>query len=144
MHVFVTMYCYNVMLITLSYSIIHQSWHYYKNDTMPDNSRKTRIYSNISGLYFNFKHISCFTKIHSKVPRDIPLRISKLEIHTFFASGHIPLAHLTTGKTFSPPTNFAFAGYAAGLLKYRTKGSLREIPSFKDSPHVPASSPLLR
>lgn len=109
MHVFVTMYCYNVMLITLSYSIS-----YIKVDTIikmircQTTTKKTRIYSNISGLYFNFKHISCFTKIHSKVPRDIPLRISKLEIHTFFASGHIPLAHLTTGKNFFSPDQLCF------------------------------------
>lgn len=138
--------CIIIMLRSLLYHILS----YIKVDTIIKMIRcqttaKKQGSIPIFQAYISILNISRVSlKYIQRSPGDIPRRISKLEIHTFFASGHIPLAHFTTGKTFSPPTNFAFAGYAAGLLKYRTKGSLREIPSFNDSPHVPASSPLLR
>lgn len=136
------------MLITLSYSIIHQSWHYYKNDTMPDKSKKTRIYSNISGLYFNFKHISCFTKIHSKVPGGYsPPNIQTWNSYVFCIRPHtISASYHSKEKLFSSPEpTLLLPDTRPDFLNTGPKGSLREIPFLSRIPRTSQHlSPLLR
>lgn len=70
---------------------------------------------------------------------DIPLRISKLEIHTFFASDHIPLAHLTTVENFFfPRPTLLLPDTRPDFLNTGPKGSLREIPFSQGFPARPS------